>query len=143
MFKYDNTKFCFKQRNTNGVEEIYDRIRKKWYLLTPEEWVRQNFIEYITTVLNYPASLISIEKKIIIQGQAKRFDILVYKENNPWMLIECKSPEVRINKNALSQILSYFTVVQSSYVVLTNGKQNFCLKKENNNLLLINEMPSW
>lgn len=115
-------------KNQDGKVYVFDPIRKKWVVLTPEEHVRQYMISYLITHLNYPASLISVEKKIIVAGLPKRFDIVIYSRDNhaPWMLIECKAPDVLLTENTLHQLLNYHNTMQCSYWVLTNGHQTYC-----------------
>jgi hypothetical protein len=97
-------------------------MRKKWVLLTPEEWVRQNFIQYLVKVQNYPSSLIAIEKEILLGELKKRFDILVYDKNHqPWMIVECKSMDVILDDKVLQQALRYNISVPVPYIIVTNG----------------------
>ncbi len=133
----------FKLKNENGKQYIFDAIRKIWLLLTEEEWVRQNFVNYLITQLNYPSTVIAIEKEIRLNELKKRFDILVYdREHKPWMLIECKEPKVDLSENVLQQALRYNISVPVSFIVITNGKTTVGWKKERE-LKLLNEMPEW
>src|SRR5215217_3973839 len=101
---------------------VFDTIRKTWLLLTEEEWVRQNFIQYLVAVLHYPSSLIAIEKEIELNGLKKRFDVLVYdQQHKPWMLVECKASQIELNDAALEQVLRYHISVPVSFLVITNG----------------------
>ena len=89
---------AFQIKKENEQPYVFDTIRKTWLLLTEEEWVRQNFIQYLVAELNYPSSLIAIEKEIELNGMKKRFDVLVYnREHQPWMLIECKAPQIELH----------------------------------------------
>jgi len=104
---------------------IFDTVRRRWLVLTDEEWVRQNFIGYLIQVMKYPASLIAIEKEIYLGELKKRFDILVYNTNHqPWMLVECKSPEIRMDTPVLEQVLRYGISVPADFLVITNGNTN-------------------
>ncbi|HLR38116.1 MAG TPA: type I restriction enzyme HsdR N-terminal domain-containing protein [Chitinophagaceae bacterium] len=122
---------------------IWDSIRKKNLVLTPEEWVRQNFIQHLIQILAYPASLLSIEKEIKVGKRRKRCDIVVYKEAKPWMIIECKEPDVHIDKKVLNQILNYNMTLQVPYLILTNGPETFGIKRSDNQWHFIDKMPSW
>ncbi len=134
----------FRIKNEDGKEFIFDALRKKWLLLTPEEWVRQNFIQYLIKTKNYPASLIAIEKEIQLGELKKRFDILVYDNNHqPWMMIECKAGEVKLDEDVLQQVLRYNISVPVKYIIITNGSYTYAWQKENNGLQLINEVPGW
>lgn len=134
----------FRIKKEKGKEFIFDALRKKWLLLTPEEWVRQNFIQYLIKAKNYPASLIAIEKEIQLGELKKRFDILVYDNNHqPWMMIECKAGEVKLDDAVLQQALRYNISVPVKYIVITNGSFTYAWQKENNGLQPINEIPEW
>jgi hypothetical protein len=112
-------------------------------LLTPEEWVRQNIILYLTLVKNYPHSLISVEKQIIVNNQKKRFDIAVYKNESPFLLVECKNMDESLNPHVLSQSLSYLSSWNSKYLIATNGTNTLGYEKVNNQLIPISEIPAW
>jgi hypothetical protein len=112
----------FRMKNENGRQYIFDAIRKIWLLLTEEEWVRQNFVNYLITQLQYPSTVIAIEKEISLNDLKKRFDILVYnKTHQPWMLVECKEPNVKLSEDALQQVLRYNISMPVEYIVITNG----------------------
>lgn len=143
MINIDYTQFQFKIKKDGNADFIYDNIRKNWIVLTPEEWVRQNFIQHLITVLQYPSSLIAVEKQVTVNQQKKRFDIVIYKNITPWMLIECKQPDVVINDNTLQQILAYNTTINAAYFVVTNGNTTYCWSKESSEIKLMNELPNW
>ncbi|MBN9484889.1 MAG: type I restriction enzyme HsdR N-terminal domain-containing protein [Bacteroidetes bacterium] len=126
MIHLDFTGIELKLRASEGTAQVYDPVRRIWVNLTPEEHVRQHII-YLLLARHYPASLMAVEKKIIFGRLTKRFDIVVYNRNHvPWMLIECKAPEVAITENTLHQLLAYQKNLQCKYWVLTNGHQTFC-----------------
>jgi hypothetical protein len=105
-------------------EEIWDELRKLWVRLTPEEWVRQNFIQYLLQVKQYPASYIAVERKIKLGELDKRFDLLVFdKSAQPWMLIECKGTEEKLDDRVRWQVLRYNMAIPIKYVVITNGTE--------------------
>lgn len=108
-------------RSVEGRDEICDVVRKKWLVLTPEEWVRQHFLLYLMNELGYPPSAIAVEKKVEINGMPKRFDALVYLKGNPIILIECKAPQVKITEDVFHQACRYNTVIKAPITVLTNG----------------------
>lgn len=109
-----------------GKEMIFDGIRKRWVALTPEEWVRQNFLQYLLQVMHYPSSLIAVEKEIRLGELKKRFDIVVFgRDSKPRMIIECKETGVGLDKKVLDQVLRYNISLQVPYLVITNG--NFCM----------------
>ena len=123
MLSVQYPEFDFKIKNDKGKEFIFDTVRRKWLLLTPEEWVRQNFLQYIIMVLQYPSSLLAIEKSITINTLKKRCDIVVYKNQNPWMIIECKEVHVSLTQKTLQQILQYNMAIPAEYLIITNGAE--------------------
>ena len=134
----------FRTRMQEGKRYIFDDIRKSWLLLTEEEWVRQNFVHYLVQGCSYPAAFIALEKEIYLNGLKKRFDILVYDAGHqPWLLVECKAPEVPLQEAVLQQALRYHQTVPVSYILLTNGGSTIGWKKTGGELKLIEEVPSW
>jgi len=108
---------------------IFDTIRKKWVALTPEEWVRQNFITYLLEQKSYPRSLIKIENTIQAFGASRRCDAVIYSnEIHPLIIIECKAPTIPINEKTFKQIALYNSVLQTPYLIVTNGLDHYCLK---------------
>ena len=107
-----------------GRDFIFDELRKLWTRLTPEEWVRQNFIRYLVDVKKYPASYIAIERKIKLGELTKRFDVLIFDSAaKPWMMIECKAPQIALDKVVLWQVLHYNIALPVKYLIVTNGEQ--------------------
>lgn len=134
----------FRIKNEDGKEFIFDSLRKKWLILTPEEWVRQNFVQYLLQVKNYPATLIAIEKEIKLGELRKRFDILVYDKNHqPWMMIECKSASIKLDEKVLEQVLRYNISVPVQYLVVTNGNDCFGWIRQHGKLELIDKLPDY
>jgi hypothetical protein len=132
----------FRIKNENGKEFIFDKFRKKWLVLTPEEWVRQNFVQYLIQIKNYPSSLIAMEKEIQLGELKKRFDILVYdNDHKPWMMIECKAAEIKLDDDVLQQVLRYNISVPVKYIVITNGNVTYAWKREDNGMQPIKEIP--
>jgi hypothetical protein len=132
----------FRLKKEGSKEFIFDILRKQWLQLTPEEWVRQNFIQYLVKEKKYPASLIAVEKEIRVGELKKRFDILVYNtDHRPWMMIECKAGEIKLDESVLQQALRYNMSVPVQYIVITNGNLSFGWEKKNNALSDINELP--
>ena len=111
-------------------------------MLTPEEWVRQNFLQYLTQTKKYPASLIAVEKEIKLGELKKRFDIVVYDKNSkPWMIVECKEMNVSLDKSVLDQILRYNISLDVPYLVITNGSYCMALKLNENLMQGIGVLP--
>lgn len=116
-------------RNQNGIAQIWDPIRRKWVSFSPEEHVRQALISYLISEMRYPASLMAIERGIALGHTMLRFDLVVYHRNTeaPWMLIECKSPEMPLTDAVLHQLLQYQGKLPACrYWLITNGAGSFC-----------------
>lgn len=108
---------------------IFDPLRKKELVLTPEEWVRQNLIRYLIEELAYPEGLISIEAGLKLNTLQKRYDALIYsREGKPLVLIECKAPEIAVNQSVFDQILSYNSQINAPCLLISNGMKHFFLK---------------
>src|SRR5258708_33329104 len=106
-------------------DEIWDELRKQWVRLTLEEWVRQNFIQYLLQVKNYPASYMAVERRMKLGELNKRFDLLVFdKAAQPWMLVECKAMNERLDSRVLWQVLRYNMAITIKYIVITNGEES-------------------
>lgn len=115
----------FRLKQENNKEFIFDEIRKRWVILTPEEWVRQNFIKYLVSEKKYPAALIAVEKEIKLGELKKRCDIIIYKESFPWMIVECKEMNVPVNEKTFEQILNYNQTMDVQFLITTNGNITF------------------
>jgi hypothetical protein len=143
MISINYPEYPFKIQKEAGKDCIFDPLRKTWVVLTPEEWVRQNFIQYLIQVKQYPASLIAIEKTIQLGELKKRFDIVVYKNELPWILIECKEANVSLTEKTLEQILQYQQVIEASYLLMTNGHTTYGAKIETGKLHYLQSLPDY
>ena len=131
-----------KLKKINNREHIFDVVRKKYVKNTPEEWVRQNTINFLNTKKGYPISLMSIERGSSINGLQKRSDIICFnKDSKAILLVECKAPNVKLSSKALDQALIYHKVVKSKYIMITNGTKHFCYKFKNNEIKPIGNIP--
>ena len=143
MIKIDYPSHPFKMRREENKEFIFDEQRKLWVRLTPEEWVRQNFLQYLVKVKRYPVSLIAIEKEMQLGDLKKRFDILVYNsQHQPWMMVECKSMDVVIDQQVMDQLLRYNMSIPVPFLVLTNGNYVYGYERKEGNISLLEELPS-
>lgn len=114
--------FDYKLKKADGKLWIFDVIRKKYIVLLPEEWVRQHFIHYLIDSGRYPKSLIKIEGGLRYNELRKRSDILVYdRAGKPWMIVECKAPEIKVTEETVFQASVYNATIQAKYVAVTNG----------------------
>lgn len=129
MLKLNFPEFKFETKKIDGNEYIYDNVRKKWVLNTPEEFVRQHVINYFIYYLNYPKNLLSIEKTITVNKLKKRFDIVVFSNFfKPLIIVECKAPTVKISDEELNQAVIYNTVLNSKIIFLTNGINHYIIR---------------
>lgn len=136
---YPDTKPAIK--TTDGKELIFCAIRKKWMVLTPEEWVRQNLILFLIEVMHYPASLMAVEKQLLLGDLKKRFDLVVYKNELPFMLVECKEMNVPISQKTLDQVLRYNINLQAGFFIITNGTACYGFKSEQGTMINIDAFP--
>ena len=135
--------YPFKIKAINGKDQIFDPFRKIWVILTPEEWVRQNLLQYLVQTLQYPSSLIAVEKEIKLGELSKRFDIVVYKNELPWMIIECKEAKVALNEKTMVQILQYQQVLTAQYLFISNGHETMGAKIESGKLQALQNFPEY
>ena len=126
--------------------QVFDEVRKKYFKLTPEEWVRQNFIHYLNKKKNYPFGLMGVEKMVKYNSLKTRPDIVIYnREGIPSVIVECKAPNVKIIQDAFNQIAKYNYKLRVKYLVVTNGLQHFCCEMdyENNKITFLEEIPEY
>jgi len=113
---------------------ILDQIRRKYVRLTPEEWVRQNFVQYLIREGKYPPGLIAIEVMFSLNKLKRRVDILIHdRSGQPVMIVECKEPEVKINDEVFDQIVNYNMEFKVPYIVVTNGTDHYACKIDHEN----------
>ena len=143
MIKINYPSYDFRIKDEGGKELIFDDFRKLWVRLTPEEWVRQNMLQYLVQVKKYPASLIAIEKEIALGELKKRFDIVVYKGSKPWMIIECKEMNVVLNGSAIKQVLNYNITLQATFLVITNGSTTYGFVLQNGSAEQLGQFPDF
>ncbi len=133
---------AFRLRKKDETEEIFDFLRKKWIVLTPEEWVRQNFLQFMVSVKKYPASLIAVEKELKLGELKKRFDILVYNSRHePWLMVECKAMDVLLDEEVLQQVLRYNISMPVSFIIITNGNYTMGWQRGETGLQEIGILP--
>jgi hypothetical protein len=139
--------FDLKVRKTReGKKEIFDVFRKKYLVLTPEEWVRQNFLHFLRHKKGFPQSLISVEKGMTVNRMQKRFDAVVYgKQGEPLVLLEFKAPDVPINQKVFEQIAAYNIMLKVRYLVVSNGLNHYCCRMdyENHQYSFVKEIPDY
>ena len=132
----------FKIRRKGACDEIFDPVRKRWIILTPEEWVRQNFIAYLVERCSVSPSLIGVEKKLKVGELSRRFDIVVFSsQGKPLMVVECKAINIPLGTQTISQVLSYVSSLQCPYFLVTNGNQTHGWRIINGNLFQLEAFP--
>ena len=118
--------YTFRQREKDGRTEVFDPIRKKWLVLTPEERVRQQLILFLLNIKKIPISHLSVEKAITVNGLTKRYDLVVFgADMKPQMVIECKAPEVEITQAVVEQAGRYNKTLRAPILGVTNGSAHF------------------
>lgn len=133
----------FKIKKLRDRNFVFDVFRKQWIVLTPEEWVRQNFLQYLVDVKKYPASLIAVEREILVGDLRRRFDIVVFKDATPWMIVECKELKVALSEAVINQVLNYNITLQVQYIVVTNGASTYALRCNKKGHEWLQELPEF
>jgi len=146
MERLNLPEYSFKIRNREGRNFIFDPFRKKEYLLTPEEWVRQNFLQYMVVEKGFPASLISVEMGFRLNKLIKRGDIVAFgKDGKPLLLVECNASTVNISQGTFDQIARYNMSLKLDYLIVTNGLKHYCCKMDfqNKTYSFLENIPSF
>ncbi len=134
------------RETTARGKEVYDTYRKKYVRLTPEEWVRQHFLHYLVNEKHYPATLIGVEKGLLVNGMPKRFDAIVFQnDGTPAVIIEFKAPKVSLGQNVFDQIASYNLTLHATYLMVSNGLLSYCCKMnyKNNSYTFLPNIPDF
>ncbi|WP_438988561.1 type I restriction enzyme HsdR N-terminal domain-containing protein [Polaribacter sp.] len=138
--------YNFKLKNSENKTLIFDSIRKKYLVLTPEEWVRQHFVKYLIDQKKYPTTLIALEKQLIINNRKKRTDILIFDANGtPNIIVECKAPSIKITQETFDQIARYNLKLKANYLIVTNGLKHFYCKMDfkNETYIFLEDIPDY
>lgn len=146
MLELNLPQYTFRIVNKNGKLSIFDDVRKAFVNLTPEEWVRQNFIRFLVTEKHIPLSHIASETSLVVNERNKRTDAVVYgKEMKPLILIEFKAPDVAVNTKVFEQINRYNLTLRLKYLVVTNGLQHYYARDTESNGIFefINDLPDY
>jgi len=137
-------KYSFRFKSSENKLSVFDEIRKKFILLTPEEWVRQHTVRFLITDRKYPISLINVEKVIKINDLVKRYDVVIYNSDGSiFLLVECKAPSVAITQETFNQIARYNLVLKATYLMVTNGLNHyFCqMDFEEQKYVFLKDLP--
>ncbi len=144
MQKLNFKDYSFRFKNSENKVAIFDEIRKKFIILTPEEWVRQHVVHYLMNEKKYPKSYINVEKIVKINDMNKRYDVVVFEPNGTInLLVECKAPEVKITQKTFDQIAKYNLILKANYLMVTNGINHyFCqMDFENEKYVFVKDLP--
>jgi hypothetical protein len=138
--------YSFRFKNSENKVAIFDEIRKKFIIITPEEWVRQHVVQFLLQDKKYPKSHINVEKLLKINDLNKRYDVVVYNpDGSIFILVECKAPEIKISQHTFDQIARYNMTLNAEYLMVTNGLNHyFCkLDYENEKYDFLSELPEY
>ena len=138
--------YSFRFKNSENKVSIFDEIRKKFIILTPEEWVRQHVVRFLLEEKKYPKSLVNVEKVLTINGLRKRYDIVVFNpDGSIFVLVECKAPEIKTSQATFDQIARYNMTLKAEYLMVTNGLNHyFCLMDfENEKYEFLKGLPDY
>ena len=137
--------YDFRFKNSENNLAIFDEIRKKFVMLTPEEWVRQHVLQYLLVEKKYPKSWINVEKILKINGLTKRYDVVVFNpDGSIFLLVECKAPEVKVSQSTFDQIARYNMTMKANYLMVTNGHNHYFCQMDfvNEEYLFLKELPA-
>lgn len=136
--------YRFRVRATGQSKQIFDSVRKRFVALTPEEWVRQNLIMFLTHDCGYPAGLLAVEKQVKVGQLKQRADIVVFnRAGQPWLIAECKAPNVEIGQDTFLQAARYTSGADRIFYLLTNGLEHFCLYRDGTRFDFMDTLPAF
>lgn len=144
MLKLNFPEYNFRFKNSENNSLIFDVIRKKFVVLTSEEWVRQHAVHFLISEKHFPASLINVEKQIILNNTKKRYDIVVFNSDGSiYLIVECKAPNIAITQDTFDQIARYNLVTNAAYLMVTNGLAHYYCRMdyENERYVFLEEVP--
>lgn len=119
--------YAARLREHSGRREIFDEVRRKFVRLTPEEWVRQHFVQFLIRQQGVPEGLVAIEMGFADHELRRRADVVVFdRTGRPLLMVECKAPTVEIRQDVFDQVARYNRAVQARYLIVTNGHAHFC-----------------
>lgn len=146
MLNLNLPSFDTKVRKIDNKLSIFDSLRRKFVALTPEEWVRQHFVNFLITEKEYPQGLIANEVQIKLNNQKKRCDSVIYNSTlKPLVIVEYKSPDVNITQDVFDQIARYNIVLKVDYLIVSNGINHYCCKidYQNQTFQYLQEIPNY
>jgi|SRR4051812_6622885 hypothetical protein len=146
MQKLNFNNYTFRFKNSENKVAIFDEIRKKFIILTPEEWVRQHVVRFLLEEKKYPKSYVNVEKIVKINGLTKRYDIVVFQpDGSIFLLVECKAPAVAISQSTFDQIARYNMSLNAVHMMVTNGLNHyFCqMDYEQEKYSFLQDLPEY
>lgn len=146
MQKLNFPSYSFRFKNSENKISVFDSLRKKFIILTPEEWVRQHVVHYLLSEKKFPASLLSVERQLKVNNLIKRYDILAFNPNGSIHLaVECKASSVKINQDSFDQIARYNLSLNATYLMVTNGLEHYYCQMdyEKEKYHFLEDIPSW
>jgi hypothetical protein len=146
MQKLNLPEYSFRIKTNNGKDFIFDSLRKKFVRLTPEEWVRQNFVQFLIDDKKYSVSLIAVEAGVKVNNNPQRADLVVFdRSGNPVLVAEFKSPEIKISQQTVDQIVRYNMQLKVKYLIVSNGLEHFCcsIDYSENSYAFLPEIPDF
>lgn len=146
MQKLNFPDYTFRFKNSENKVAIFDEIRKKFIILTPEEWVRQHVVKYILEEKSYPKSHVNVEKIVKVNGLTKRYDVVIFNPNGSiFLLVECKAPSITISQNTFDQIARYNMSLNAIHMMVTNGLNHyFCqMDYEQEKYFFLPDLPEY
>lgn len=133
-------------RSQAGQTWVFDPIRRKEVVLTPEELLRQLVVQYLLREKNYPAAKMRVEYGIVVNGLRKRCDVVIFDEHvSPWLIVECKSPKIPIGEQTFRQVATYNLPYKAPYIAVTNGLTTVCsaLHHTDGTFTFLPDFPDW
>lgn len=146
MMPLNFSRYAFRFKSTEKKVHIFDEIRKRFFVLTPEEWVRQHCVQFLIEDLNIPKSYINVEKEVKVNSMSKRYDIISFnKDASIHLIVECKAPHIKINQETFDQIARYNLTLNAKYLMVTNGLQHYyCqMNLDTESYTFIKELPMY
>ncbi|MCR9182462.1 MAG: type I restriction enzyme HsdR N-terminal domain-containing protein [Flavobacteriaceae bacterium] len=146
MQQLDFPKYNFRFKSSENKISIFDEIRKKFVILTPEEWVRQHVVQFLICEKHFPKGHINVEKELVLNQTRKRYDAVIYnKDGSIFLVVECKAPQITISQDTFDQIARYNLSLNATYLMVTNGLHHYyCqLDYENEKYRFLKEIPGY
>ncbi|WP_029037498.1 type I restriction enzyme HsdR N-terminal domain-containing protein [Salinimicrobium xinjiangense] len=146
MHSLNFPRYSFRLKNSENKIAVFDELRKKFILLTPEEWVRQHVVHFLLKEKNFPKSLLNVEKQLKIHDLVKRYDVIAYNpDGSIHLIVECKAASVPITQDTFDQIARYNLALRAQFLMVTNGLQHyFCqLDYEAEQYHFLKDIPEW